>query len=250
MGHANVVICGLARNIDHILDVNMLRVEELGMYFNDYQVVVYENDSSYLTPDMLKNWADINHRVHVITEQCDDPVNPGIRCLDRATRMAKYRNELRSQVVNKGLTVWANYIIVIDLDLLGGWSYDGVASTFGVKDAAWDFVGSNGLLIRDYKGKPDIRVHFDVWAFRYQGSDRPQRPEEINPKQWLRGMDLVPVNSCFGGMGIYRSEAFDRCSYDGSDCEHVPFHRKMREAGMGRLFMNPSQITLYSHPIL
>ena len=62
---------------------------------------------------------------------------------------------------------------------------------------------------------------------------------------WQRGDPMVEVASCFGGLGIYRTKAMLTCRYDGSDCEHVTFHRAMRGAGMDRLYLNPSQITFY-----
>ena len=55
----------------------------------------------------------------------------------------------------------------------------------------------------------------------------------------------MPVHSCFGGIGLYRMEAWLAARYSGDDCEHVTLHRRMREAGYGRQFLNPSQIALY-----
>lgn len=56
---------------------------------------------------------------------------------------------------------------------------------------------------------------------------------------------MLPVHSCFGGFGIYRTPAILACQYDGSDCEHVTLHRNMRDRGFGQIFLNPSQITYY-----
>ena len=56
---------------------------------------------------------------------------------------------------------------------------------------------------------------------------------------------MVPVWSCFGGLGVYRMECFEAAGYGGDDCEHVTFHRALRERGLDRLFLNPSQIVLY-----
>ena len=55
----------------------------------------------------------------------------------------------------------------------------------------------------------------------------------------------MPVTCCFGGLGIYRMEAFREGRYSPSDCEHVTFHKSLIEAGHGRLFLNPSQILIY-----
>jgi hypothetical protein len=62
---------------------------------------------------------------------------------------------------------------------------------------------------------------------------------------WKRGDPLVAVYSCFGGLGVYRMEAVLGARYSGEDCEHVTFHRSMREQGFGRMFLNPHQITLH-----
>jgi hypothetical protein len=37
-----------------------------------------------------------------------------------------------------------------------------------------------------------------------------------------------------------------QCAYGGSDQEHVVLHDAMRRQGFDRLFLNPSQIVLYS----
>ena len=241
-----VVICGLARDIADHVTATVQRIEQLGRMFKDFRVVIYENDSKDATRLALDGYlwrTRTTEHVTVLGHDINAPVNPGIRCLKRAERMAYYRNEVRNHIA-KNFVGWADNIILVDMDLPGGWSNKGVAHTFG-HYGTWDFVGSNGILFRDYALEKMKTVYFDVWAFRWRGSDKPTRPEDINPRYWPNGTELVPVNSCFGGLGVYRVEAFTRCSYDGTDCEHVPFHRRMREAGMGRLFMNPSQLTHY-----
>lgn len=234
-----VIICGLARNLGNRLKQTIDNIERLGRRFSSYNVFVYENDSADLTRLALEGWASRNPRVVVLGRDRGDPVNPQTRDLDRAARMAAYRNELRSEVIRCN----APYVIVVDMDLTGGFSIDGVANTFG--HTGWDMVGSNGILFRSYGDEPGKPVYFDVWAFRLLGSDVPQSPTVINPMYWPRGSQCTQVNSCFGGLGVYRMEAFKRCTYSGGDCEHVPFHRSMREMGLGRIFMNPSQVTHY-----
>ena len=239
-----IVICGLARNIASVVHKTISRVEKLRGMFRNSRVIILENDSSDATPYALTGWQHSSPGVTATCKKLNEPVNRSNRCLQRATRMASYRNMLRKLVVADSGDL--PYVIVVDTDIAGGWSPEGIASTFG-QEQAWDFVGSNGIMFRQYGGKGMIPCHYDVWAFRWAGDDTPCRPEQINPRHWARGSEMVPVNSCFGGLGIYRMEAFKQCSYDGTDCEHVPFHRKMREAGMGRLFMNPSQIVLYNN---
>jgi hypothetical protein len=53
------------------------------------------------------------------------------------------------------------------------------------------------------------------------------------------GSPPIPMNSAFGGLCLYRREAYLSGVYDGSTCEHVPFHRSMQASGY-QLFLNPS----------
>jgi hypothetical protein len=55
-------------------------------------------------------------------------------------------------------------------------------------------------------------------------------------------LGLIEVDSAFGGLGIYKKEAFISGAYIGSEdgkdiCEHVPFHRLLKKRGY-RLFIN------------
>ena len=55
-------------------------------------------------------------------------------------------------------------------------------------------------------------------------------------------LGLIEVDSAFGGLGIYKKEAFISATYIGSEdgkdiCEHVPFHRSLKKKGY-RLFIN------------
>jgi hypothetical protein len=241
MKNLRVVVTGLARNIAPVIGKTMARIERTGKMFGDYRVIVFENDSRDNTAEQLRSWSKINKRVQAISESRNDPINPGVRCLDRATRMALYRNKCREIIAEQ----YADFdsVIVIDLDISGGWSYDGLANTFAQKD--WDFVGSNGIIYKDYDGVLNRPLYYDAWAWRWHGSWNPVFARQINPRYWPRGEPMVRVNSCFGGLGVYRTQAMVMSEYDGSDCEHIPFHKRMVEAGMNRLFMNPSQIVLY-----
>jgi len=229
-----VIILGCARDLGQVLTNTIARIEQLGLMFQDYEVVIYENDSVDLTKYALKGWEASNPKVKVISEEISDPINPPTRCLKRMERMAKYRNRLREEALKSD----ADYVIVLDMDLPGGWSYDGIASTFARKD--WDCVGSNGIILKHGKA-----LQYDAWAFREIGNEKPLTGHYVNAKFWERGDDWLPIYSVFGGLAVYRMPTMRFC-YDGSDCEHVAFHRRMRNNGMGRIYLNPAQLVLYS----
>lgn len=241
MRGAKVVICGLARDVADILPQSIARIERLGEHFADYRVVIYENDSRDATPALLADWTERNHRVQAMRERIGDPINPTARCLRRAARMANYRNRclevVRSQFAD------FDYVIVVDTDLQGGWSDDGVANTFGHE--AWDFVGSNGIIFKRQGRDLNVPIQFDAWAFRRNGDFAALTTTAVNCLRWQRGESLAPVTSCFGGFGVYRMPALLSARYAGWDCEHIPLHFAMRRNGFHRVFLNPSQITLY-----
>lgn len=234
------VICGLARDLEWILPKTLQRLQRLGEMFADYRIVIYENDSKDRSRLILEEFQKRNSRLHVLCDSLGDPPNQSIRCLRRVERMAKYRNRYREYVAEKFADF--DYTIVADLDLPGGWSESGLAHTFG--HAKWDFVGSNGLITKKYLVGEKL-LQFDAWAFRSDGSYETMSTREVNYLRWRLDVGLIPVFSCFGGLGVYRMPAMLNCTYAGGDCEHVHFHREMRRQGMTNLFLNPFQVTDY-----
>ena len=163
------------------------------------------------------------------------------RCLDRAERMARYRNACLDLVRQQCAAF--DYAIVADLDLTVGWSLDGVANTFG--HDGWDFVGSNGIIYRRARWDMNRPMQYDAWAFRLDEQFTPLTTREVNHMLWQRGEPLVPVTCSFGGLGVYRMAAYLAGRYSGADIEHVTHLACARAAGYRRVFLNPSQITVY-----
>lgn len=241
MASRRAIICGLARNIESRLPWTAARLTRLGAMFADYRIVIYENDSTDNTAAALAEWAASDDRVHIVSERLGAPINLQIRCPQRGTRMAGYRNKYHD-IVTSAFSDFHS-VVVADTDLALGWSYEGIAHSFGCD--AWDFMGSNSIIFQRHRYRLNVPIHFDAWAFREHGSYAPMPTRVVNLFRWPRGAMPVPVYSCFGGLGVYRMEAFLAGTYAGGDCEHVPFHRTMREAGFSRQYLNPSQITLY-----
>ncbi|MDG2381527.1 MAG: hypothetical protein P8N76_07625 [Pirellulaceae bacterium] len=241
MKSRRVVIAGLARDLDAILPLTISRIEALGKLFEEYHVIVYENDSADHTLELLQAWASSNPRVTICSEVRNDPVNQAERCLSRAARMAYYRTQCQQQITQQ----YSHFdnVILVDMDLEGGWSADGIANTFGHSD--WDFVGAFGIIFRRQLLAPNCVTHYDAWAYRVDEAYTPMTTKEVNSILFRRGDPLQAVTSCFGGLGIYRMPAYLEGRYDGTDVEHVTFHRQMRDRGYRRTYLNPSQITIY-----
>lgn len=62
--------------------------------------------------------------------------------------------------------------------------------------------------------------------------------DNLAPEEWL------PVDSAFGGFGIYRMSKTIDCHYSGTDenglmdCEHVAFHRDMMTKHGAKIFIS------------
>jgi hypothetical protein len=242
MRSRRVVLTGLARNLGPLVTMTCDRLERTGSLFRDYRVVLFENDSADDTAEHLERWMGENRRVTLLRDRYEDPVFAATRSMHRAERMAHYRSRYHDHIRRK-LSDFDD-VLVVDTDLEGGWSHDGLANTFG-QTAAWDVVGSNGMIFRREKLRWNQVAQYDAWAFRRADSDQELSSREVNQMAWSRGAPLVPVRSVFGGMAVYRMGAFLAGSYLPGDCEHVTFHRSLRAEGYGACFLNPSQIVLY-----
>lgn len=241
MSSTTAVISGLARDVAGILPLTIARIEQMGLMFADYRVVIFENDSRDETARLLTDWAERNHRVDVTIERRGDPVNPMTRCLKRAERMAYYRNQCLETI--RFRYSGFEHVLIVDTDLSGGWSRDGLANTFGHDD--WDFVGSNGLIFKRVGLKFNVLMQYDAWAYRDDESFTAFTTRQVNDMSFTRGEPLVPVTCCFGGLGVYLMPAYLAGQYAGHDVDHVTHQQVARPQGFTRTFLNPSQIALY-----
>lgn len=238
---AKVAFVGLARNIAGTLPVSIQRIQETAQHFADWKAFVVENDSTDGTKDILQRWA-MDDPLHVIVQTIDNgrPHLHGFE-LARTEAMADYRNRCR-ELVQKHYPE-ADYVIVVDLDAWGGWSVHGVMNGMGwhSKMPKAGCMASTSLFKHQatlIDGRPPW-AHYDNWAYRWLGWT-----SRIGPwfTFWLPppGAPPIEVNSAFGGLAIYKTQPYLEAEYSGEDCEHVPFHRRMKEKGWS-IHLNPAQ---------
>lgn len=60
---------------------------------------------------------------------------------------------------------------------------------------------------------------------------------------------VLPVDSCFGGLVIYKKRVISGCMYDSIklDCEHVLFNECIRRKNNGTIVLNPAQLLRHRH---
>ena len=231
------MIAGLGRNIEKQIVPAVSAFSEFGGLCKDYAIFVYENDSTDNTVPNMHKAKRLHPKFRFRSEALSDPANRSVRCLQRTTRMAAYREEVQKFVRNN-FADW-DYVVLYDFDLGDKFSKLGLTTTFGHK-FKWDAMLGNSIFHK--RGW----AYYDVWALRWQNSYKPLWSRDVNPIRWWPGDDPFEVYSAFGGLGVYEMRAFLNGRYNGTDCEHVPFHKHMRDNGFGKIFLNPNQVTLYS----
>lgn len=157
------------------------------------------------------------------------------KSFNRCRRMAHCRNILRDNMVKYD----TDYYAILDTDLLGGFSYEGIANSFSYD---WDCCASNSLIYIN-----EQRYYYDSWAWRDLNHPNPHSDEEINPRRYERGERPINVMSAFGGLAIYNNKYFPNLKYrySSTDCDHPTIHIPMSRDG-AKIVMNPSQIALYN----
>ena len=227
MSVAMVAIC---RNAMPFLPLTLRLVEETGAMFREWSCFIYENDSTDETKDVLGSWQDgqqrfaslnINGRPHL--NYTTEPV--------RTHALAEYRTACQ-RFVQHGPRV--DVVIVFDTDAWGGWSVDGVATSLAemTLDRSWYGLASYSWAEFTVNGKP-FPAHYDAFAARL--NHWRQRGQEWF-HHWHPAVGSPPVefNSAFGQLAVYEGDAFAGGTYDGSDCEHVTFHRSTAERAASR----------------
>jgi len=245
MSKHKVIIAGISRDNAPDSAVMIKHIETIGSMFSDYRVIIFENDSSDGTQGVLHNWELNNNKIRILSKRYWNRKRANLQFL--ATARNHYIDTIRSNPEYKDFDI----LMVADMDTKYGLDIRGIEDSFAQINK-WDAVCSNGI----FTGEGHM---FDMFAFRKDDTSWKPRVEDAD--QYLYGIiavpgvreiypagsDLVPVHSCFGGLAFYKINAIEGCSYEGGDCEHVPFHNCIRTKNNGKMFLNPSQMLKYSH---
>jgi hypothetical protein len=257
LAHSKVAFVGLARNCAVRLAENLGRLEYLVRSCKSWALHIEENDSTDQTLEVLQAFAEV-HKQATFTSQTLGREHYGAEFAGRRTiALAEYRDACQRWV--RDCAADADYVIVIDWDQWGGWSHTGLLNGIGwlvempgaYGMASVSLVEHPVMAIGEDK-KPAITkgfLQYDCWALRGVGQSRCYFDDYTAglggwKHQWLPpvGSPPVLVSSAFGGLCIYRTEAFLQGTYDGvKDCEHVPYHASIAKATGQHLYLNPSQ---------
>mmetsp|Transcript_16808 Transcript_16808/g.28513 ORF Transcript_16808/g.28513 Transcript_16808/m.28513 type:complete len:354 (-) Transcript_16808:1414-2475(-) len=274
MSESNVTIIGIGKNLGRTLSPILNQLDALsGRFSNSHVYLVFDGSASIETKIILQRWHNQSGYNHTVIYQEELEINSHTTMFaseynhDRSTRegrIALARN-VGLQIMRKQPRFMANYVIQLDLDILG-WDMYGIEDSFG-QTSQWDAVCSNGIMMHG--------LYRDTYAFRMSsngintnhhlsGTDHElyniSKTQRIrNRRQMLRSKyhvhelmestpqsktafvkkksNLLYSDSCFGGLAIYKSEFIEGCTYSErhrdppyiQDCEHVVFHQCLKD---------------------
>lgn len=251
LANSKVAFVGLARNCAVRLAQNLGRLEHLARACKSWALHIEENDSTDQTLEVLQAFAEA-YKQATYTSQTLGREHYGSEFAGRRTiALAEYRDACQRWV--RDCAADSDYVIVIDWDQWGGWSHSGVINGIGwlVQLQGAYGMASVSLFQHDFGTGPQW-VHYDLWALRGVGQARCYWDTYRNGHggfgyTWLPAVGSPPalVSSAFGGMAIYRTDAYLSGTYDGTeDCEHVPFHSSIANATGQHLYVCPAMRTV------
>jgi len=258
------IICSIVRNAEKGLKMNIPVVNAFCKEVHDFQIVVFENNSTDGTKALLADWIKQDAtRIHCIMEDKDASatipkssavnVNP-FYSRQRIEKMARLRNQYMEYVETNRLK--ADYLIVVDLDI-ARLDLEGIISSFQT-DTEWDAITAFG-----YSTSPKLRRRYhDTYALTEYGDERnPQTEEKIRLLAEKYGKysgvpSLIRVFSAFGGLAIYKYAAICGLKYQVENnadkrvevrCEHFSIYRQMKERGNNKVYINTKMILKYQN---
>jgi len=236
----NVIFAGTIKNVEAYIQKTLDNINKCGEKFNSYLLIIYENDSTDKTREiLLQNKKNIYE--YIFEDNVTEP--------RRTMRLANGRNKILDRVreIQKNNNDYYNYLIMLDMDDVNqsGKFVDTIDTCFEYDN--WDILTGN-----------QSDKYYDLWALRKKG--------DMECDCWKmhfgHGFDpyyksfiylpnhLLEVDSAFGGIGIYKLSSIpDECNYVGrynndeyEHCEHVEFHRCIKKSGKG-IYINTKFLT-------
>lgn len=244
-----ILICGAARNVGPDLSLFVEVTEKAFADFGTVEFYICESMSTDNTQSQLEKLRTRKNNFHYF----EDP-NPLLPQLKRTARISSARSALQRIASEKYADF--DYVAMMDLDGVNrDLTRGSIRKSF--ERTGWDAIFAN----QPFR-------YYDIWALRASGWSEgdcwdefesllenlprkealriavTQKMKSISPKS-----EPILVDSAFGGLGIYKTEAFLKGDYKGIDgdgkeiCEHVYFHQNLTQKGY-KLYVMPGLVNL------
>lgn len=265
-----ILFCGIVRNVEDNIERNILIYNRTVQPFKKSKLFLYENDSNDRTIEILEKYR--SEDIEFVSEKRndadyvekvgkeEDPYH-----YNRCKALSNCRNKYLQKIQKEKWNEQYDYICIVDMDINGGWSYDGFYHSIYIlennNDAAC--ISSYGV-VADYTQKLDLNevhyndyVFYDTFAFRPINVDPKIHKNAtflFNAMKYNIGEEPEEVISNFNGLAIYKSKYFtEDKKYETNqwkegyvDSEHIAFYKQIAKDG-GKIYLNPSLVVAYSH---
>jgi hypothetical protein len=134
-----VLICGVCRNVHRAFPHTVKNIEKLGSHFEDYAVLIYENNSKDNTVELMQKWAQKNHRVTFKSETLTDSELPA----SRTEKIARARNIVLEMARDPKYKEY-KYLIMADLDFRKPWPFEEIVNSINAP-FDWVAITANGV---------------------------------------------------------------------------------------------------------
>ena len=231
----NVIFSGTARNVEPYIKRSLENIDICGKKFNDYALIIYENDSNDNTRNILKEHKKPNY--HYIFED----------------NIKEYMKQLNSDKKKLDKTPYYDYLIMLDMDDVNntGKFIKTIDSCF--KYEKWDVLtGNQSNRYYDLwalRKKDDME--YDCWLKVTQNKNDPNAQHKYVDSKFKKydPGQLLEVDSAFGAIAIYKISSIPlNCKYVGmhesgeDKCEHVEFNECIKNSGKN-IYINTSFLT-------
>ena len=251
MKQSKLVISVICRDVpEYRIRLNMRILKDIGSMFEDYRIVLFENDSDMNTRQVLKQYCQ-DPRVKLLT--CEKEGDTECRLKEtkaiddvnysdhskRVTKLARFRQKVFDHITNNLSTF--NYMLVFDIDLIVGTNALGLVSCF--KTNNWGSMAAYSI-----SKKSLMPFSYDTFSICLPNRSSLKLNKRAN---WMTrflfyitlhsnvlyskilNKRLLRVKSAFNGMCFYHlpSVINSNCKYIDSkyntmgECEHVTFAR-------------------------
>ena len=223
-------ICGPVRNCAPFLDKVFQNIEKIASLFDDYQIVIYYDQSDDETLKKLKAYQLINPKLLFY-------VNKKLTSPYRTHRLAKARNFCLNYVKTNDFP----YFIMMDFDDVNCKEVNPTILQKYLNRDDWDGLSFN-----------TTPMYYDIWAlsiYPYAFSYNHFENTEIHNYSTIQNFitkklnslkpnELLPCISSFNGFSIYRTNKFLKTYYDGNirldliPTHYINAHAKASKSGL------------------
>jgi len=252
---SEILIAGPARNIAEMVCADINALFNATTNFKKSYGLVIESDSTDNTVGELEKLKSANNAFNYISLGSLAKTMP-----KRTARLALARNRILEEVQNNPEYANVDFIAMADLDGINrDISREKIESCWNLQEQ-WDVITAN---------QPDR--YYDIWTLRHPDWNpvdclaQKSRLEKIIGKTAANNisveskqislsptMGMIEVDSAFGGLGIYKREAFIAGRYIGLDqsgnevSDHISFHEDLKRSGY-RIFINCALVNSDHH---